>query len=200
MSHDTLVHRLVRSPVRALAKTSVTPNQLTTLRLATGLAAAAGFSQGGALWPMLGAAAMLLSMLLDRADGELARATGRTSEGGYRFDLLADGLSTVAVFVGMGWGARAAWGPVSILCGALTAVSVVALFLLMTVVEPKQSGPGLRPFDADDALLATPFLVWAGLMPWTVLVAAVVSPLAALALAGVAVVKRRTAAHAEAEG
>jgi archaetidylinositol phosphate synthase len=191
MSHHTLLHRLVRPPVRLIAKTAVTPNQLTTLRLATGLAAAAAFAMGREPWPALGALSMGLSLLLDRADGELARATGRMSQGGYRYDLLADGASTVAVFIGMGWGSRATLGPLAPVCGLVAAVSVVILFLLMQVVEPARKTPVVRPFDPDDALVAAPLLVWAGLMPWTVLTAAVVSPLVAAVLAVLALLRPR---------
>ena len=40
MSHNTWIHRGVRILVRPLAKTPVTPNQITTLRLLTGIGAA----------------------------------------------------------------------------------------------------------------------------------------------------------------
>ena len=196
MSHHTLLHRLVRPLMPPLARTGVTPNQLTTLRLATGLAAATAFARGGVLWPDLGAATMLVSLLLDRADGELARETGRTSLSGYRYDLASDAVSTIMVFLGMGIGARRALGPASVVYGAVAAVSILALFLLMRVLETEtaEGGPVRRPFDPDDALLAAPPLVWAGLMSWTVVIAAVVAPLVAAALgvlAMVSAVRRR---------
>ena len=46
MSHNTWIHRIVRVGVRPLVATPVTPNQLTTLRLASGLAATAAFAVG----------------------------------------------------------------------------------------------------------------------------------------------------------
>src|SRR3954466_763287 len=75
MSQNTLIHRLVRPAVRAVAAhTSLTPNHVTTLRLATGLAASMMFAQGIYGWvAIIGGCIFLLSMLLDRADGELAR-------------------------------------------------------------------------------------------------------------------------------
>lgn len=79
MSHDTWIHRAVRGAVRPLARTPVTPNQVTTLRLITGLAAAAAFAQGGEGWRQVGAGLFLVSLFLDRADGELARASGKSS-------------------------------------------------------------------------------------------------------------------------
>ncbi len=41
MSHNTWIHRAVRVAVRPLAAGPITPNQVTTLRLAVGLGAAA---------------------------------------------------------------------------------------------------------------------------------------------------------------
>ena len=126
MSHDTLVHRLVRPVVRAIAPTRITPNHLTTARLITGLAAALGFAQGGWVWPDLAAGVMLVSLLLDRADGELARQTGRTSRKGYRYDLICDCVATAAGFIGLGVGVREVFGPVAILLGIIAALSVTA--------------------------------------------------------------------------
>ena len=74
MSHDTIIHRIVRPAVRRVALTGVTPNQITTLRLLGGIAAALAFA-GPAPWPAIGGGIFLFSMLLDRADGELARQT-----------------------------------------------------------------------------------------------------------------------------
>ena len=90
MSTNTLIHRIVRPVVRRIAHSRVTPNNITTLRLVTGVAAAIGFAQGGALWPAIGGGIFVFSMLLDRADGELARQTHRSSVVGHRYDLVSD--------------------------------------------------------------------------------------------------------------
>jgi hypothetical protein len=60
-------------------------------------------------------------------------------------------------------------------------------------MRPPFVRPDARPIDPDDALLFTPFLVWAGLMPWTVVVAAVLSPAVAILLCAVALAKRQRA-------
>ncbi|MCH8834893.1 MAG: CDP-alcohol phosphatidyltransferase family protein, partial [Proteobacteria bacterium] len=65
--------------VRPLVGTAVTPNHLTTLRLATGLAAAGALAVGTSPWQHVGAAIFVVSLVLDRADGELARLAGKTS-------------------------------------------------------------------------------------------------------------------------
>ena len=196
MSHRTLLHRVVRPVVRRVAGTGVTPNQVTTLRLVTGLLAAAAFAKGAAPWPALGAGALVLSMLLDRADGELARQTGRFSRFGYRYDLVSDGASTMAVFIGMGLGSQARFGAWSWIGGLLGAVGVLALFILMRAFEPGEGGEAeTRLVDPDDALLIVPILVWLGLMGWTVLAAALVTPIVSVVLA-LLLLQRRAASRA----
>ena len=106
MSHDTWIHRGVRAPVRRLAKTPVTPNQITTLRLVTGLGAAAAFALGSDPFRHLGAGVFVLSVLLDRADGELARMSGKTSRAGHVYDLFADAVCNAVIFFGLGVGLR----------------------------------------------------------------------------------------------
>ena len=93
MSHDTWIHRVARvMVVKPLIHTAVTPNQVTTARLLTGIAAAAALAIGPE-WQNLGAAVFVLSVVLDRADGDLARLTGRTSASGHRYDMIADAVS-----------------------------------------------------------------------------------------------------------
>src|SRR5688572_13854233 len=102
MSTNTLIHRIVRPAVRIVAKTPVTPNHITTLRLATGIAAALAFAAGDAAWSAVGGGIFVFSMLLDRADGELARQTGQSSPGGYWYDIISDGLSNVLAMLCIG--------------------------------------------------------------------------------------------------
>lgn len=79
----------------------VTPNHLTTLRLVTGFGSAAAFATGLPDWQFIGAAVLVLSLFLDRADGALARVSGKMSRGGHLYDLVADGASNAAVFAGI---------------------------------------------------------------------------------------------------
>jgi archaetidylinositol phosphate synthase len=186
VSHDTVIHRIVRPPVRLAAKTGITPNHITTVRLLTGLAAAACFAGGTRGWLAVGGAVFLLSMLLDRADGELARQTGQMSDWGYRYDLASDCIASMATFVGLGIGlagghAAAPW------LGLLAGIGIGVLFLELNVlglasVRGYAIGFGLT-VDPDDAMVFVPILIWLGLA-WPMLVAAaVITPLAALAVA-----------------
>lgn len=195
MSHNTIIHRIVRPAVRLAAPSGVTPNQLTTLRLASGLAAAACFAVGTPGWMAAGGLVFLLSMLLDRADGELARQTGRMSVAGYRYDLAADGIASVATFAGLGLGLAAAHAPAPWL-GLLAGAGIGVLFLELNVfglasVRGAELAAGVT-VDPDDAMIFVPILVWCGLAWPMVIAAAVITPLAALAVAA-AGLRRRAA-------
>ncbi|MGO1077208.1 CDP-alcohol phosphatidyltransferase family protein [Inquilinus sp. CA228] len=185
MSQDTLIHRIVRPAVRRVAPTGVTPNQLTTMRLATGVAAAVGFACGG-IWADLGGVVFLLSMLLDRADGELARQTGQASPWGHRYDLCVDCLCDAIAFIGIGIGlALAGLGFAPVLLGAAAGLGIGVLFWQLNVTKVIElSRYAMRHrgvvVDPDDALALVPVFVWLGLA-WPMLVAAaVITPAGAL--------------------
>jgi phosphatidylglycerophosphate synthase len=189
MSHDTIIHRIVRRPVRALARTAATPNQVTTVRLLTGIAAAGCFAVGSTGWLAIGAAVFLLSMLLDRADGELARQTGQMSLAGYRYDLASDCLASMATFVGLGIGLGVIWPGVAAGLGIGILFAELNWWNLASV-RGYAIGGGLT-VDPDDAMVLVPILIWIGLA-WPMLIAAaIVTPLAALAIAAIGLRKRR---------
>jgi phosphatidylglycerophosphate synthase len=172
MSHNTWIHRIVRSAVRPLARTRVTPNQVTCVRLFTGIAAAGLLAVGEWPWGALGAGVFALSMLLDRADGELARMTGKHSPGGHRFDLFADAFSNALAFVAIGIGLRDgnSLGYWAIPMGAVAGISIMLnLWFVMAMEEIKGARSAelksFGGFDADDATLLLPIFVW---MDWGV--------------------------------
>ena len=100
----THAHAVARWCILPLLKTPVAPNHLTTLRLLTGLAAAGAFAVGDYFWICWGGVLFVISAVLDRADGELARLSGRISPGGHWYDLSCDMLVNMVVFVGIGFG------------------------------------------------------------------------------------------------
>jgi len=172
MSHNTWIHRLVRVGVRPLARTRVTPNQVTVVRLLTGVAAAAFMASGARSWSLVGAGLFAFSMLLDRADGELARMTGKHSPGGHRFDLFSDGFCNALAFVGIGIGLRdsSLLGYWAIPMGAVAGASImVNLWFVMAMEEVKGARSAelksFYGFDADDATLLLPVFV---VMGWEV--------------------------------
>jgi len=185
MSHDTLIHRIVRPVVRRIASTGVTPNQITTVRLVTGVAAA-GFACGG-VWADLGGVVFLLSMLFDRADGELARQTGQISPEGHRYDLCVDCLCDAIAFIGIGIGLALSGGLgfAPVLLGAAAGIGIGVLFWQLNVTKVIElSRYAVRHrgvvVDPDDALALVPVFIWLGLA-WPMLVAAaVITPAGAL--------------------
>lgn len=188
MSQDTIVHRIVRPAVRAIAPSGVRPNHLTALRLATGLAAAAAFAEGGRFWLALGGVIFLVSFFLDRADGELARQTGQSSKAGHVFDLISDCTSSVAAFVGLGIGLMPSLGWLAPLLGVLAGAGIGALFWQLNVLKLAEVRGhalfgGRITVDPDDAMVFVPLLIWIGAAVPMLVVAAIVTPLAAAWLA-----------------
>lgn len=188
MSHDTWIHKIARATVsRPLARTRVQPNHLTTLRLVGGIAAAACFAIGSSGWWGAGAAAFVVSMLLDRADGDLARLTGRTSPFGHRYDLISDAASNALAFAGIGIGLResALLGGWAVPLGLLAGLAVATVLWAVMRLEEGQGARagelrGVAGFDPDDAMLAVPAAVLLGWTEGLLIAAAIGAPAFAL--------------------
>jgi phosphatidylglycerophosphate synthase len=189
MSHDTWIHRAARVVARPLVRTPVTPNQVTTLRLAAGMAAAAALAQGEADWRHWGAGIFVLSMFLDRLDGEVARLGGKTSPWGHRYDLVSDTLCNAFAFLGLGVGLRGgefgAWAPVMGLVAGLAIATILWLVVRMELRHGVHAGElgTTAGFDPDDGMMAVPVLVWFGMSNWLLAAACVGAPAFAIYLA-----------------
>ncbi|MCP5149564.1 MAG: CDP-alcohol phosphatidyltransferase family protein [Ectothiorhodospiraceae bacterium] len=196
MSHDTWFHRLVRRAVRPLVGTPVTPNHLTAARLATGLAAAWWFTggDGAQAWP--GAVLFLVSMVLDRADGELARQSRRTSRFGHLFDLTTDAACNALAMIAIGFGLRhGGLGTLAPWLGLIAGLAIAWVLLAMVRMERAQ-GQGsatmssFAGFDPDDALVIVPLAMVLGFGDALIVAAAIGAPLAAVVI-GVELRRRR---------
>ena len=99
---DYYFHRPLASLiVRLLMPLPVTPNQVTVLSAATG--AVSGMVMSVAIWRSAwwfaaGSGVLLLSVLLDCADGQLARMRNQMSPGGRILDGVLDGFAIVSAF------------------------------------------------------------------------------------------------------
>jgi phosphatidylserine synthase len=151
--------------------------------LASGLAAAAAFAVGGAPWLYLGASLFAVSAVLDRADGELARLSGKTSRGGHTYDIASDGIANAFLFFGIGIGLRdSVLGQWSILMGVVAGIAVAATLLMVIRIEalkgPRAAElPSAGGFDADDVILLVPVAIVAGLEVPMLVAAAVIAPI-----------------------
>jgi phosphatidylglycerophosphate synthase len=170
MVGDSWTHKLARICILPLVETPVTPNHLTVVRLLTGLAACAAFALGtqqGNLW---GGVLWIVSAFLDRADGELARVSGKTSEFGHKFDYFCDVTITSLFFVGIGIGLReSAFGAWSVLMGVSAGAGVLAAEIIAEVIDQAQKDSGEKAyagfggFDFDDVLYLFAPVVWLNL-------------------------------------
>lgn len=186
MSHNTWIHRIARLLVRPLVATCVTPNHITTLRLAVGLAAAGAAAIGSEDWRQWAAGLFLVSMILDRADGELARLSGRKSAFGHKYDLVSDAATNALMFVGLGIGLRnSVTGLWTVPMGIVAGVAVVAILWLVMRTEEIAGArsaelSSIAGFDPDDGMLAVPALIGVGLSVPLLYAAAVGTPLFAV--------------------
>ncbi|MDR5812717.1 MULTISPECIES: CDP-alcohol phosphatidyltransferase family protein [unclassified Caballeronia] len=183
--------RLARRLVTPLVGTPVTPNHLTTLRLAIGLAGAWYLSLGEFWLCSLGAALIALSNLVDHTDGELARISGQSSKIGHLYDLACDALVTVLLFLGIGFYVAvhhpsmlvpAQW------LGGLAGVAVALIFYLRMRIESMIGKAGTKQasmagFETEDVLYLLPVITLLNGMTPFLIAAAIGAPLFAVYVA-----------------
>ncbi len=171
--------RIARVLVRPLARTPVTPNQITALTLLLALAGAALFARGDPVWANWGAGLFVLARFFDHFDGELARLTGKSSRFGYYFDYVTGAVSYAALFAGIGIGlAGGALGGWALLLGAAGAVAALVSMALDLALDAK-SGlaggetagyPAFAGFELEDGVYLIAPVTWIGwLEPFFVL-------------------------------
>jgi phosphatidylglycerophosphate synthase len=165
-------HKIARWTILPLVDTPVTPNHLTTLRLLTGLAACGAFMIGSREGEIWGGILWVISAFLDRADGELARVSGKTSAAGHAYDYACDVACSALFFAAIGVGLRDSilgWWAIPI--GIVTAISIAAGSLLSEELEKrdgsgKKAYTGVAGFDFDDVMYLFGPFAWLGwLMP-----------------------------------
>ena len=176
MVGDSWTHKIARVCILPLVNTPITPNHLTTSRLVSGIAACACFAIGERSWDIWGGWLWLFSTFLDRADGELARVSGKTSPWGHKYDMVCDVAVTSLFFLGAGVGLRHSFlGDWAILMGIMGALGVFAAEIFAESIDQmnKDTGEkaysGFAGFDFDDVLYLFAPVVWQGWqMPFVV--------------------------------
>lgn len=178
--------RLARVLIRPLKRTQVSPNHLTTLGLIAGLAAAGLYASGNSTAANVGAVLFILAILLDHADGELARLMGKTSWFGHCYDQIAGAMTYIGLFLGIGVGlsgsSLAGW---AVPLGVAAGVSISAIFVLRFEMERQQGKeitkqPGFAGFEIEDIMYLVGPITWLnGLQPFLI-AAGIGAPLFAL--------------------
>jgi phosphatidylglycerophosphate synthase len=99
---------IIRPPAslvaKALYRTDVTPNQVTKASLVVALLAGMVYAGGRPLFFALAGILVLISAILDAADGMLARAKAMTSRYGAYLDLFLDRIADFLVLAGAAYG------------------------------------------------------------------------------------------------
>ena len=164
MIGNSWTHKIARICVLPLINTPISPNHITIIRLITGLVACAAFASklnilGGIFW--------LISTFLDRADGELARVSGKTTEWGHKFDYYCDTFITALFFISIGINLRDNLpGYWSISLGICAAFGVIFTQIYAEIIDQKKQStsekayPGIMGFDFDDILYLFAPIVW----------------------------------------
>jgi phosphatidylglycerophosphate synthase len=108
---DTYFNRAISALLsRMFLALRLSPNAITLVATAVGVAAAAAFARGSYAGGIVGALLFQLAAIVDCCDGEVARLTFTESPLGERLDLMTDNVVHMAIFAGLGWGAFVAQG------------------------------------------------------------------------------------------
>jgi phosphatidylglycerophosphate synthase len=105
-----------------------------------------------------------------------------TSAWGHRFDMFSDTVSNTLVFLGIGIGLRDSgfglWAVVMGLIAGIAVATVLMIMLRMEEIEGERAGQieVATSFDADDALLLVPVLIWIGWSEALILAASIGAP------------------------
>jgi archaetidylinositol phosphate synthase len=166
--NDTWSHVIARFMVRPLIGTGIRPNHVTSLRLISGIIACGLLALGTRNGDIWGGVLWVVSVFLDRADGELARIGNMQSHKGHLYDYYTDVLINSLLFLGVGFGQQHSFlGAWSIPLGVVTFVAMILCSCLAHVYE-QISGPGVRTFKGgfgfhvDDALYLFGPFAWLG--------------------------------------
>ena len=145
---DGFMARHVERPIsleisRHLARTAVTPNQMTLISLAVGLIGAPFFLSPRPLLQTVGALLFLAHSILDGCDGELARLRFQQSRWGGVLDFWGDNVVHAVVFACMavGWSlAAAATWPLLLGAAAVLGSLGSASFVYWRLMHAKDDG------------------------------------------------------------
>ncbi|CAB4886303.1 MAG: hypothetical protein F2793_09620 [Actinobacteria bacterium] len=155
--YSTFVVRRLSKPLTRLAlRLRMSPNTVTLISFAVGLAAAGAFAMGERWALVIGAVLLQLSLVIDCVDGEVARATRRFSALGAWLDASTDRVKEYLAYAGLAIGAAAVSGvniwPLAIIMLVLQTTRHMTDYDFSRVQRSREARVTPRPVtDADDA-------------------------------------------------
>ncbi|MDE2484819.1 MAG: CDP-alcohol phosphatidyltransferase family protein [candidate division NC10 bacterium] len=140
---------------RRLARTDITPNQMTAVSVGIGVLGALFFLSSTPAYQLTGALLFLLHSILDGCDGEIARLKYLESRWGGILDFWGDNVVHSAVFacIGLGWQmAIEAFFPLVLAMSAVIGTLLSAGFVYRQTMRNKTSeGPLFTSITTSDA-------------------------------------------------
>jgi 1L-myo-inositol 1-phosphate cytidylyltransferase / CDP-L-myo-inositol myo-inositolphosphotransferase len=198
---DGFMARHVERPIslqisRRLARTAITPNQMSLISIMVGICGGPFFLSSRPLMQTIGALLFLAHSVLDGCDGELARLKFQESRCGGVLDFWGDNVVHVAIFgcmaLGWSWSAAAAWplllGAAAVL-GALGSAGFVywrlmrlkndggALFTSVSAAPERRLARLLDAASRRDFIYLVVLLALIGKSNWFLLLAAAGAPI-----------------------
>ena len=179
---DTVFHRrFSRLVSRVAVARGLTPNTVTVMSLVVGLVAAWCFWNASPAAAVAGLALYAAAVILDHADGEIARLTLTESAIGEWLDLAADTVTHVAVVLALGVTSQAVAGSGAAF-GVIAALGFVASAAVAkawpAVAMPDRIGTAISGLGNRDGFYAMliAFIVsrtyWPDALPWLMIVVA----------------------------
>lgn len=136
-----LVRHLSIRATPILARTALTPNQVTVLAILSGLAAASAIIHPGHGWALAAGLLLVVSYVLDNCDGEIATLKNMRSTLGAKLDTFGDWLVHAGFFAALGIGMKQATGePIWAWLGWIAAAGGTINYLLGLWLDRKR-GP-----------------------------------------------------------
>ncbi|GAA0388517.1 transferase [Acrocarpospora corrugata] len=127
----------------ALAKTSISPNQVTGLMMLTGVLAGVVLAVPGLATAIAAALLIQLYLLLDCSDGELARWSGRTSLTGVYLDRVGHYFAEAALLIGLGFRASETLPDWYTVLGFVAALGAILIKAETDLVDVARARSGL---------------------------------------------------------
>jgi phosphatidylglycerophosphate synthase len=162
---------------RRLARTAVTPNQITWASIAVGLAGALAIAAPGRGICVAGTLLVWLSAILDGCDGEIARVKLLSSPAGARLDLFGDHVVNFATLAAIGVHVRhqrpEGFGVAAVLLLIGVAASAITVALLSPASEPGRLDLMIERLASRDFIYLVIPLAALGRLDWFFWAAAV---------------------------